>query len=588
MGAKSDESCGFYIRMTLCAILIISFNIVIAANAFNLQVLKHNVLSKEAEKNINAEYKIPSMREDIYDRTKRRLLATTSSSPSLVFNARRKIEKREELSYTLSSLLSIPYNKIHKILSRTSGRPYIKRHISKKEEEIIKSFIKEKRLSEIEIVYEMKRTYPKGSLLGQVLGFVDIDNKGVSGIEKKYNKEIERPSFVLDVIRDARKKLIYENGLPSYSLLKGKSFILTFDEEIQQVAENELKNGIKTHNARSGIVIIMNPSNGEIYAMAHYPDFDPNSYQKYCGRYKIKKYPVNPCKIRATLDIFDPGSVAKIFTLASALESGVISLEDRVNAGNGECKIGIHHIKDVKKLEYPTVLEVIKYSSNCGIVEVMKKISKSYFYNTLKKFGFGQLTGIDLKEEKEGILPPPEEWKESRFLSMSYGYGFSSNALQITNAFSTIANGGVRMRPYLLSEVKDADGNIVFKNTPFSYGRVISERTSKLLIKAMQEVILTDGTGSKAAVEGFEVAGKTGTSKIYDEDEKKFVDRYRSIFVGFLPLKAPQFVIFVMVEEPKEVYYGGRVSAPIFKNIAERITKYMGIYPEEEAVDKSI
>lgn len=406
-------------------------------------------------------------------------------------------------------------------------------------------------------IKELKRTYPYSHVAGQVIGFTNIDNVGLGGIELQYDQRLAGvPGW--EVLRFDGLGVSY----PSANCSKkephhGESIVLTLDIFYQMIAEEELEKTVIKYHAAGGVVIIMDPKSGEILAMANSPSFDPNKFWDYPHRGRNK----------AITDLFDPGSTFKIATAAAALEEGVKNPQDIIFCEWGKMKIPGGYIHDDKKYGWLTFKQVLEKSSNIGIAKIAQKLGKTRLYQYARAFGFGDFTGIDLPGEAKGILKKPVDWTPNSLIYISIGYGVSVTALQLACAYAAIANGGLLMKPRVAKALLSSNGRLkdVFK--PEVVRRVVSKRTAKTLAQLLEGVVQR-GTGRKAQISRMRIAGKTGTAKMNGG--------YIASFVGFLPADDPCLVCLVIINDPKDAHSGGEIAAPVFKNIVKRILDSIG------------
>lgn len=415
-----------------------------------------------------------------------------------------------------------------------------------------------------------------GSLASHVLGYVDNDYKGVNGISKSFDNVLKGKDGFRMVERNAMGEIISISEKQTRSPIPGDDIYLTIDKRYQAVVEEELRNSLKQTSGESATCIIMNPNTGEILAMANINDFDPNYFWKY-GDFERKN--------RAITDSYEPGSTFKAITLAALLEDKHCDESERINVENGVYKFRNNYIRDTHKFESLTVREIIEESSNIGTAKLIQRMSDEKFYKYVRSFGFGTFTSISLPGEVTGKLVDISKWNNQTKVYISFGYNISATPLQLTNAFCAIVNGGILYQPQIVKSQVDKNGNIINEYSPVVVRRVISERTSErmrdLLLGAVEK-----GTGKQAKVDSLLIGGKTGTSKII-VDGKYSSSLYHSSFIGFYPADKPAIVCYILISKPKGHYYGGLVSAPVFKNILSRIyemenKKYEHQKPEPE------
>ena len=423
----------------------------------------------------------------------------------------------------------------------------------------------------VDFLKETKRFYPQGETACHVIGFAGLDSKGLEGVELGYDEFIRgEPGYIL-ISKDGRGRAIAPEKTDFYHSEEGCDIILTIDKNIQYVAEKELKKAVQSSSAKGGMAIIMNPKTGEVLALAIQPSFDPNRFSAFSP---------NVWKDRAVTDTFEPGSTFKVFLLAAALEERVAGPGDVFFCENGAYGVGGRIIHDTHSYGWLSLGEIIKVSSNIGASKVGQKLGKEKFYRSLKNFGFGSRTGIDLPGEVPGFLSPPRYWSDVSLANICFGQGISTTALQLTTAFATFANGGSLMKPYLVKAVLDPQGNVLKENQPSPVRRVISPKTARMVSSILKTVTEEGGTGREASLSGYEAAGKTGTAQKALPEGRGYSDKRVASFIGFAPVENPQVVISVIIDEPVGVSYGGIVAAPAFKRIAEQVLPYMGVYPK--------
>ena len=503
----------------------------------------------------------------IYDRNGHEL--AFSIDVESVYAIPAQIKDPLKTAETLAPILDMKYDKLVSILTRKSAFEWIKRKIP----DDIARKVKEHRLLGIGFTQESMRVWPKGSLLAQTLGIVGIDNDGLEGLEYEYDKILRGVEGKFTVEVDAIGEALPQSQRGYTPPVQGKNLVLTIDEVIQFIAERELEAKVKESNAEGGVVIAMNPTNGEILAMAIRPNYDPNKYDE---------SPSANRRIRAITDSFPPGSTFKPVTAAAGLESGAITPNDTFYCG-GSTKVGpdtLHCHRDDGHGSQ-TFYEVIQNSCNVGFVQMAQRIGIESFYKYIDLFGLTSATGIDLPGETNGIIIPEQDAKPIDLAVMSYGQTLQTTPLQITASLAAIANGGQMVVPHLVKETTDNLGNVLESKNYEPVKQVLSAKTAEELRIALERVI-SDGTGSAAYVPGYRLAGKTGTSnKIVDGRVAE--GKYIASFAGFAPANDPKIVLLVMIDEPKGEYYGGLVAAPVFSAVMRDVLLYLEIPPQDDA-----
>tara|TARA_B100001964_G_C14262782_1_gene616888 strand:+ start:4076 stop:5980 length:1905 start_codon:yes stop_codon:yes gene_type:complete len=463
---------------------------------------------------------------------------------------------------------NILFRKLLAKLKSSSNKKFV--WISRKLEPKTYAGLKKKNIKGIGFVSEYKRFYPKRDVAAKIIGFCGIDNQGLSGLEYHYDDLIEPVQARAKVRRDAFGRVVsMPKTLDVSEGAKPINMILTIDERVQYIAERALERKVIETNAKGGIAIVMNPHTGGILAMAEQPKFNPNNFSHY-----------NPerWKAHAVSHAMEPGSTFKVFVAAAALEERLTSSRDKIYCENGKYKIGQRIISEAHNSQYKnlTLLEVIAKSSNIGAVKLAERLGKEKLFSYLTSFGFGLKTGIDLPYENSGLLRPVSSWSLGSLPSISFGQEVSVTPIQLATGISVFANGGYLVRPHLVLAYK-RDNKLEKIIKPYIRHRVISEATAKTVVKIMEGVV-TSGTGGKAALSGFEVAGKTGTAQKIDKLTKSYSsDKFLSSFVGFFPANNPRLVILVMVDEPEGIAWGGSVAAPVFSEIASRSARALRI-----------
>ena len=461
------------------------------------------------------------------------------------------------------------YKRIVTDIKKGRGKSFI--WVRRKVDEETASRVQRLGLRGVGLRKESKRYYPKRDSASKIIGYCGMDNQGLYGIEQAYNKVMRPVSSRFTVLKDALGRPV---SMPDDLGVAGKSgpvdLELTIDDRIQYITEKALeKQAVKT-NAKSGVALVMDPHTGEILAMAEYPQFNPNH------RFKFSALAVRP---RAVEDAVEPGSTFKLFVAAAALEEKLILPGDILDCENGQYKVGGHEFKEAHKNKYGmlTVAEIIAKSSNIGAIKIGEKLGQKKLYSYLTAFGFGRKTGIDLPGESSGLLTSVPGWSATSLPSISFGQEVSVTPMQLGAAVSSIANGGFLIRPHFVKAYM-RNGETLKTVEPETMGRPISRVSADLLKEMMKGVTTEGGTGMKAAIPGFVVAGKTGTAQKMDPVTKTYsLDRHLASFVGFFPADAPRLVIVVMIDEPRGVEWGGAVAGPVFSEIGVKAARVLRV-----------
>lgn len=505
-------------------------------------------------------------RGTIFDRNGT-ILARSIPNPSVFFQPPQgetissQLDKIKKIS-VICDLFEWELKNIQLQIEKKSPYIWIKRKIDPDKANLIMNL----KLNGIFLTKENKRFYPQGKLASHLIGKVDVDDSGQSGVELKYNSVLLGYKGKRLIHKDAKRRdyqhEIIEQPIP------GKDLILTIDETIQYIAEKELAKAVTTRSADWGIVIVSHPGTGEILALANYPDFDLNHPPS-----KIEDW----SKIKAIHDVFDPGSTFKIVTASAALESGKVDFSDVFDCSQ-ILQRGRKVFRDHEEFETLAFPDVIIHSSNIGTIQIGERIGEQNLYDMIRTYGYGKKTGVDLPAEAPGLLNPIKDWTSISLASISIGYEISVTAIQMLQAINVIANRGIATRPMIVKNIVLNSEKI--QPQPSEYRRVITEDIASQLIDIFQQVTEV-GTGTAAHIEGYNTAGKTGTSQKFDPDIGTYSSsKHTALFVGFAPVEAPLFSMVVVIDNPKGLYYGGQVAAPVFREIGRQIFRYLRIPPQ--------
>lgn len=535
----------------------------VVGRAFYLQILQHENLVKKADKQHQHRVELTPARGSILDRNGTTL--AESIHMDSCYAEPRRIKDVDGTAGVLAPILGIPKNELVAKLSVNKSFIWIVRWLAPE----VATRVRNMKLPGIGFAPESKRFYPNMEIAAHVVGFTGRDPNGLEGIELKYDSTILGNTGYMITERDALGRNIAIMNTVIKDSSPGKSVILTLDKTIQFIAEKELAKAVTESNAKSGMALVMESDTGKVLAMANYPTFNPNAYSRYS---------LAQLRNHVVADSFEPGSTFKVFTIASALDAGIIKAADMYNCENGTYRIADRTIHDDHPHSRLTVSEIIKYSSNIGAAKIGFKMGEEKLSSYLRNFGFGGRTGIDLPGESAGSLK--RHWYGIDLATISFGQGVSLSAIQLVSALSSIANGGNLMRPYLVEQILDDNGMVVQKFEPQIVRRVISPETAQKVTKMMETVTGDGGTGTKAALDGFRVAGKTGTAQKVDPVTHAYSPSKRiGSFVGFVPADKPKLTIAVIIDEPQGVKYGGVVAAPAFRGIAQNSLAYLKIQP---------
>jgi len=539
---------------------------IIAVRAYCLQLLTPPELSDRIARQHKTSIALTPNRGTIYDRNGMELAVSTSVES--LFARGHAIKDQQTAARCLSRILQIPQKKLLRKLQTRSHFIWIKRRLSPLEASRVKAL----RMEGLEFVQESQRFYPHLDLASQILGFTGIDNQGLEGLERECDALLKGNERKLNVYRDALGRHLFIEGETAAGLTQGHDIVLTIDKNIQYIAEKELQAAVERSHAKHGSVIVLDPWTGEILALAIAPQFNPNQYAD---------YPSRVWRNRAIADVFEPGSTFKTFLVAGAIDGGLIRPDDTIFCENGAFRVANRVIHDVHPHGWLSVSDIIKYSSNIGASKISRQMGKDLFHQYINKFGFGQETGIQLPAEAAGYVPAPQRLSEHTQSAIAFGQGLSVTPLQLATAYAAIANGGLLMRPSIISKIIDAHGMLVQEYKPCIRQRVVSKQTARFVGEMLQTVVGAGGTGTLASVAGFTVAGKTGTSQKAEEAARGYSSKkIVGSFIGFAPAKSPCITVVVVIDEPQNVRFGGEIAAPVFSRVCQGVLNYLGVIPD--------
>ena len=442
------------------------------------------------------------------------------------------------------------------------------------------------RLDEINInglhkIREFKRYYPLAKVGAQLIGYTDIDGKGIEGCELYLNDELMGHNGLSIVFKDAKGRAVPSLDKPEIEQQDGLDVMLTIDWRIQEIVDEEIDEIVSQRNARWGGAIVLDPATGEVLAMSNVPRFDPNDP----ASFDPSRFDPGIRRNKLVTDMFEPGSTFKIVTFIEALESGVLKEDDPIDCENGKFSISGHTINDTHKLEVVPAREVFIHSSNIGTVKIGAMIGKQKLYERARILGFGTATGIDLPQESPGQLLSPKKWSKLSLPTISFGQGVAVTPLQLVIAYAACANGGYLIRPHVVKEVIGKDKRSGFTIDVQTIRRAMNPETAAKLEELLCGVV-ESGTGKAAALPNVRIAGKTGTAQRVKEEKKGYeYGQYISSFIGYVTDRNPKILCLVIIDSPEGVYFGSQVAAPVFKNIINRILNLGNIsLPRDVAV----
>lgn len=549
----------FRFRFFFLKLFFALFFLAVAGRLVFIQIIESPKYQKIARKQYEARFVLPATRGRISDREGNVLVSNTmfqsfSADPRFIG------DEAEEIADEFSKVFGKPSSYYLEKLQSQRGFVWLERGVKP---EVAKKISQH---DGIVVINEPKRVYQYDDVGGTLIGFTDLDNRGISGLELGLNSELSGTIGSVVLQRDGLGRTRPSADYPRIDPVDGNDVTLTISLKYQAIVEEELRRGILANKADGGLAVMMNPKNGEVLALAVYPGVNPND---------ITKFDISASRDRVVTDVFEPGSVFKVVTGSAAYENSLISPDSRVYAEHGAMKVlknnrFVRWIRDTHEYDWITFQESIELSSNIVMAKVSRLIGPERFYRQARDFGFGMLSGVDLPGEVRGRLKKPYEWSGTTLMTMSFGYEVGVTPIQIVSAYAAVANHGYLMQPYVVASVRDQNGELIRTQKSEMIRQVISAHTAKLLTDAFEGSV-DRGTAKEVKLDALRIAGKTGTAKKIVDGQYAPGD-FTASFVGFFPVEDPQIVCLVMMDNPRaHGYYGGETSGPIFRAIAERI-----------------
>ncbi len=529
------------------------FAVAIIAKLVVVQIVEAHEYQKRAKRQYEYQVPLKAMRGQILDRNGRQLATSLSvrsfaADPKVIANA-------DTIAQTFATLFDKPKSYYLSKLKEKTRFVWLERHVPV----AIAKKITEKQFAGIIEMKEVSRHYE--NLAEQVIGFTDSDHRGISGIEKQFDSLLAGKDGYMMMQRTATGYAFPAIGAKQEEPIHGASVELTIDTDVQAIVEDELSKGVINAGASAGIAIVMDVQTGEILAMANAPEFDAN---------KKSTYTPEATRNRAVTDVFEPGSTFKLVMATAALDLGLIKPDDKVDGTtSGKWKIKDRTITDHEAIGTTTFRQAIAHSSNIVAAKVGLQIGKEKFYEYAKAFGFGEKTGVGLIGEVSGLLKPTSQWSSITLPWMAHGYEVLVTPIQMLVAYATLANNGMRMKPFLVQRVVSANGDVLCYNKPEAVKRVMKKETAEIA-RDLFRAVVDSGTGMTARLEGIAVAGKTGTAQLFTKGSYRS-GNYVSSFVGFYPVQKPVIATLVMMINPTKGYYGSMTAAPVFAKINSKI-----------------
>ncbi|MEJ2159805.1 MAG: penicillin-binding transpeptidase domain-containing protein [Chromatiales bacterium] len=542
---------------TVLIVFAMVFSVLIA-RAVDLQILGRDLYDGEAKARQLRVVEIAARRGPITDRNDEPL--AVSSPVDTIFAVPAKLAQARERIPELAQALGRSDESIMRDLSRYKNREfmYLKRHLAPE----TAAGVMRLKVPGVNSQREYRRFYPAAEVTGHVVGFTNIDGEGIEGLEWAYDDWLQEQTGRKRVIKDRRGNIV-EDVEQIEPAISGRPLAISIDLRIQYMAYRELKAAVARHKARSASAVVIDVASGEVLAMVNQPAFNPNSVGRYAAATR---------RNRAVVDVFEPGSSIKPFIVAAALESGSYGPASMIDTTPGYYQVGRKTIRDKRNLGRIDLTTILTKSSNVGASKLALSLQRDEIWSVLTRLGFGSPTASGFPGESGGLVNDFQTWRDISVATLSYGYGLSVTTLQLAQAYATIGALGVR-RPVSLLRLDEKPGG----------ERALSANSARMLIDMMETVVTDEGTGGRAAVPGYRVAGKTGTAWKstaggYSED------RYLAVFAGVAPAGAPRLAVVVVMDEPSAgEFYGGIVAAPVFSRVAAGALRMLAVPPDDVA-----
>lgn len=554
------------LRLMLLALTISLWALVIGIRLVHLQVLGREFFEQQGTRQSERTINLDPRRGPILDRGGRPLAVSVDAES--IYAVPQDVTDARATAAALARALSLDPAARREVLAKLQkNRAFV--WIQRKVDPSTARRVRDLQLEGIGFLAEHRRYYPQRELGAHVLGYVGLDNTGMSGVEYAFEKEIRGRAAKVVVHTDARRRPVAQAERPSTD---GSTVVLALDEAIQHVAERELERSMAETQSAAGVVVVVEPFSGEVLAMAGRPTFNPNRY---------RAYPSSRWRNRAVSDAFEPGSIFKIVTAAAGIQENVVSPGEVLDCGQGRIEISGTVINDHAVFDHLTFAQAVAKSSDIGMIRVAQRLGRDNFARYVRDFGFGAPTGVELPGESGGLFRPTARWSALSLPSLSFGQEIGVTALQITMATAAVANGGYLMKPIVVRRVEDAEGRAVREAKPVVVRRVLEPDTVDTVTEMLRTVVL-EGTGRRAAVPGYVVAGKTGTAQKVDASGRYSMIDHVASFVGWTPASRPALVILASLDTPRgAANQGGDVAAPLFARVAEAALRILAVPPDD-------
>ena len=554
------------LRLMLVTLSACLWVLVIMVRLVQLQVMGRAFFERQASRQSERTINLDPRRGAIVDRSGHPLAVSVDTES--IYAVPQDIEDAAGTATALGRALSFDAGarkELQALLEKTRAFVWVRRKV----DPAVARAVRALQLDGVGFLTENRRYYPQRELAAHVIGYVGLDNTGMSGIEYTFENAIRGHAATVLIRTDARRRALDHKEKPS---TEGHTVVLTIDESIQHVVERELERSVQETGSIAGVAVVMDPRTGEILALANRPTFNPN---------RFGAYPSSRWRNRAVADAYEPGSMFKIITAAAGLEEKVVEPDEMIDCGHGFLEVAGIRINDHKVFDQLSFRDVMAKSSDVGVARVAQRLGRDNFNRYLRHFGFGAATGVELPGESGGLLRPLNRWSALSLPTLSFGQEIGVTALQMTAAVAAVANGGYLMKPTIIRQIEDSEGHVVREARPTAVRRVLDPATADRLTDILRGVVLK-GTGHRAAIPGYAVAGKTGTAQKVEPGGKYSMVDHVASFVGFVPASRPALVVLVSLDTPKgPANEGGDVAAPLFARIAEPALRRLAVPPDD-------
>lgn len=550
-----------YVGAAVLSLLLLA----LAGRLAQIQILQRDRFRELSRRQQTLDRSLAGRRGDICDRSGRLLAASVQRWS--IFADPAVIDNPEATAVLLGRTLHVEEKRLQRRLSTNRRFAWVKRQVTDAEADRVRRLD----LGGVHFRREYYRIYPPVRLFGHVVGFTDIDGRGLSGAELQFDRLLSSTPGKEQVMRDALGRVIRRPGdEPLLEASDGYDIHLTVDAYVQDIARKALATQMEKHKPDSGWAVVMDVRNGAVLAMVNWPEFDPNAPAgtEPAGR-----------RNRVLTDSYEFGSVMKPLTVAAALEAGVVEAETELPCHNGAWRVGYRVVHDVHGYDRLSIADIVVHSSNIGAAQIGVRLGADRFHDALRRFGFGAPSGINLPGEVSGILRPKNLWNKHSLISVAFGQEIATTPLSMATAFAALANEGLLLRPRIVRKVVNSQtGRVVVEPGDGEVvRRVISPPTAKRVMRIMRRVV-TEGTGRRVKLEEYPVAGKTGTASLPREDGRGYSNRYLGSFIGIAPADDPRIVCLVSLKAPTEgSYYGGTVAGPACRKILLKTLQYLNV-----------